>query len=67
MSPRILASLLLSTLVSGCALDSTEAPRVEKSSSRIIDGVASYTAVEPEDTGTPTSSVADVFLGGYRF
>jgi hypothetical protein len=30
----------------------------------IIDGVASYVAVEPEDEGT---SVADVFLGGYRF
>jgi hypothetical protein len=30
----------------------------------IVDGVASYVAVEPEDTGT---SIADVFLGGYRF
>jgi hypothetical protein len=32
----------------------------------IIDGVASYTADEPEDAATSTS-VADVFLGGYRF
>jgi hypothetical protein len=31
----------------------------------IIDGVASYVAVEPEDTGG--TSIADVFLGGYRF
>jgi hypothetical protein len=30
----------------------------------IVDGVSSYMAVEPEDQGT---SVADVFLGGYRF
>jgi hypothetical protein len=30
----------------------------------IVDGVASYVAVEPEDAGT---SVADVFLGGWRF
>jgi hypothetical protein len=30
----------------------------------IIDGVASYTAVDPEETGT---SVADVFLSGMRF
>jgi hypothetical protein len=30
----------------------------------IVDGVASYTAVEPEDTGT---SIADVFGRGYRF
>jgi hypothetical protein len=30
----------------------------------IVDGVASYLAVEPEDQGT---SIADVFLGGYRF
>jgi hypothetical protein len=30
----------------------------------IVDGVASYVAVEPEDEGT---SIADVFLGGYRF
>jgi hypothetical protein len=31
----------------------------------IIDGVASYVAVEPEDAGS--TSIADVFLGGYRF
>lgn len=30
----------------------------------IVDGVASYVAVEPEDTGT---SIADVFLRGVRF
>ncbi|HEY2728438.1 MAG TPA: hypothetical protein VGK52_00775 [Polyangia bacterium] len=30
----------------------------------IVDGVASYVAVEPEDTGT---SLADVFLRGIRF
>ena len=30
----------------------------------MIDGVASYLAVEPEDERT---SIADVFLGGYRF
>lgn len=30
----------------------------------IVDGVASYVAVEPEDTGT---SLADVFLRGVRF
>jgi len=30
----------------------------------ILDGVASYVAVEPEDAAT---SVADVFLDGYRF
>jgi hypothetical protein len=30
----------------------------------IVDGVASYVAVEPEETGT---SIADVFAGGYRF
>jgi len=30
----------------------------------MVDGVASYVAVEPEDAGT---SVADVFLGGYQF
>jgi hypothetical protein len=30
----------------------------------IVDGVASYTAVEPEDAGT---SVADIFGNGYRF
>jgi hypothetical protein len=30
----------------------------------IVDGVASYTAVEPEDTG---ASLADVFTGGLRF
>jgi hypothetical protein len=32
----------------------------------IIDGVASYVAVEPEDQGGSTS-IADAFLGGYRF
>ena len=31
----------------------------------IVDGVASYMAVEPEDQGG--TSIADVFLGGYRF
>jgi hypothetical protein len=31
----------------------------------IIDGVASYLAVEPEDQGG--TSIADAFLGGYRF
>jgi hypothetical protein len=31
----------------------------------IVDGVASYVAVEPEDEGK--SSIADIFLGGYRF
>jgi hypothetical protein len=30
----------------------------------IVDGVASYLAVEPEEQG---SSIADVFLGGYHF
>ena len=30
----------------------------------IVDGVASYLAVEPEDEGR---SVADVFLSGWRF
>ena len=32
----------------------------------IIDGVASYMAVEPDEAGGSTS-VADLFLGGYRF
>jgi hypothetical protein len=35
----------------------------------IVDGVASYTAVDPEDTGgtSVADSIASVFVGGYRF